>query len=353
MKKILALIGLVAVSAPTTLSVVACSHEHSLQPTNYSNIADAIRSLNVQTFARVDSKIDEVNSDIGSDIIIDLIKLKFDNSVNFVQDLVKGNFDIKKIINTKTNNILIDKDLKNPGQLKLKVIVTYQNQDITLNSSILNISSAKTDQEISDYIQKYDFSSLLQNSNFSPFIGVSLNNVKKYGSVFMGSLLGSYGSSYLKEDSFSIESLKKDDGQDITQNDLNTIATLNLTVAYKYNTVKSTVNVKVSLTKLDLNKVPNINNELDVHNVTNPKSLTSADVIIIIKAIKDWFNNITLTLYDKIFINEFNITGIEKTVKVGANFEYVKAVNFIVAANQDSKFFSGKTEQNLNISVEK
>lgn len=104
MKKILSIIGAVAVSSTATTSVVACDNKGgnpTPQPT-YDSVEDAIKSLNLISYSKVGStNLSDLSQSIVFDIYESLMQVNFKEGVKFEVPIGIDPNDI--LIGTKKN----------------------------------------------------------------------------------------------------------------------------------------------------------------------------------------------------------------------------------------------------------
>lgn len=156
------------------------------------------------------------------------------------------------------------------------------------------------------------------------------------------------------ENDLIINSIKK--GNDnVTQNDLNTIGDLNLTIICQYKGLGDiTLNIKLTNNKLDISLLTSIifrPVSVDLDTATN-NSLTSNDVTKITESIKNEISE-DISKIQNNFPKEgtnYTISGIGDTVKVGADFSTPQTITFNINSVPESKFMTGSLN-NLKIKV--
>jgi len=352
MRKLLGLIGAFALTASASSSIVACSNP--AEPT-YNTIAAAIQALNLTSYAKKGtSDVNRTVNDIKQDAINVLSTSNYVSGITFVA--TKLELDPTRIINSKTKLALAENDLKDDAVLSLELTFTYDNKEgVKASSSQLNVTT-KTDQAIVDYINGYNFSKFT--SKISITVGTDLELfqflISKEGSLSAIIFMGSF-SVFIDKVSFHINTIKKGNAE-LTQADLNKAGTLGITVNYKYKAIENqSFNFNVNISKIDISEVKVIyptNLPITLPD-TSKNHLTEEAVDKIKTAITTAIQTaLAKATDDLITTTDYEVTGIESTVKKGADFTNQTPVTFTIIAKSDSPKFTGKLDkQSIKVTV--
>jgi len=355
MRKLLGLMGAFALTASVSSPMVACSSPS--EPT-YETVEDAIKVLNLTSYAKTATT---TVKDIASGIIQDAINILATNNYSSVvafdrTDADKLILDPIKVINNSTKEALKTDDLVSDTVLPLKVTFTYDGKDVEAASSTLNVTT-KTVQEIVNFINGYNFNKFWSKSPLP--LGITVNVFQKnMKNLLLSSFF--YGSfwTFINTKSFIIntDDVKKGDVA-LSQDDLNKLGTIGITVNYKYGEIDQerisfNVNIKIDISKAKVTyeELPITLPDISKNNLTE----AAVDKIktAITKAIQAALTKVKVPDLSTIATTDYTVSGIESTVKKGADFTNQITVTFTIIAKSDSAKFGDKlVDQKIKITV--
>lgn len=233
MKKILSIIGAVAVSSTATTSVVACDNKPSNPTPTYNSIEDAIKTLDLISYSKVGAtNLVSLAENITQDINCSLLQINFKEGVNLETPITIDQNDI--LIGTK--KITLD-DLKTDTVLQLNVSIKIGDSStkIKAKSWTLNVTT-KTDQQVIDYINKINFAIFSKNVPIAKDSTIDKLKTQLPQAIIFSA--GTFGISFISPNNITINKIfKNTTTTEITDDDLKTVGILNITANYKYGSV--------------------------------------------------------------------------------------------------------------------
>lgn len=354
MKKILSLIATLAVGAPAITSVVACKNEDNSKIT-YSSVTDAIKAVNVNSYHKTGNvDLDMLANSILGDAVLLLMQNKFKAGVVFNPLALKLNKDDILIGTRKINS----DDLNVNKILQLNVSFTYASNTtkIKANSSILNVIT-KTPQQVVDYINHFDFTNL--NKIGAVEKGISVDDLKNAFSFGIKNELGSFGYSFINNTDITINKIFKGKTTiELVDADLATLSNLNITVVYKYNLItdEQKINFTVPIKILVHDGPKGIN--FDQQTIKLPAGsshdkLIAADVTEITNAITTEVQKQLIVKFPDITTTDYFVTGIDDTIKVGANLSKpaTDVIFSILVKPSSTNYFGFILNQTIQVTI--